>query len=646
MPETSAETDEMFVGFASRVDPSNLQPNYLQFSQNMRLQRGVAQPRLGTKRLTDSSLNSLTMVGSGQWVDSSGNDNFVLVFSDRFYLYRPAQGSFPQYLSPAYSFPAGRTIAQGGECNVVQALNRLYFFRGAETNARLGTGTTGATAGLHISHSSIANGATGTATAVCINGYTHNYAIGDEVTIFNVDSNSHIYLRNSYIVTGITGTSQFTFSITNNSGSNYNAITNQDACCVRVKPPIVWDSFTNAVYFAPQVAIAGSAETHGLTQANGSVPPADFGFYYQNRLIACISKTQIAVSDILSDVFDFTFNNFIINQGGNDSIIGVLPWIENQFLVFMTKSVYVAYLEPTTYGTGALPGAGSTLTVVSTEVGCLSRKSIVSAGQYVFFLSGKGIYLLSPQLDLKLVGNTLPLSEPIADIFDSVNFASIKEACSTYYSNRFYIALPVNGATRNNLVLIYNTLNQSWESSDTYPAGMWVDDLSVASYGNQKRMFILTRFTGSSNFGGVFVTEEYAGGDQYNSLAGTPILPFTLPATLSNSAPQLTPIPAYVVTREYTFKSLNEKRFSRGEFQFNNSANDFVRISTRTHDPDVYEEVLGYKFNGTADGTLRPRIAARGSSIDVRIDFVTGNPALKSVAVYAITANRAMVSQE
>jgi hypothetical protein len=270
----------------------------------------------------------------------------------------------------------------------------------------------------------------------------------------------------------------------------------------------------------------------------------------------------------------------------------------------------------------------------------------VSAGQYVFFLSGKGIYLLSPQLDLKLVGNTLPLSEPIADVFDTVNFASIKGACATYYSNRFYIALPVNGATRNNLVLVYNTLNQSWESSDTYPAGMWVDDLNVASYGNQKRMFILTRFTGSSNFGGVFVTEEYAGGDQYNSLAGTPILPFTLPATLSNSAPQLTPIPAYVVTREYTFKSLNEKRFSRGEFQFNNSANDFVRISTRTHDPDVYEEVLGYKFNGTADGTLRPRIAARGSSIDVRIDFVTGNPSLKSVAVYAITANRAMVSQE
>lgn len=644
--ETQVEGDDNFVGFASRIDPASLQPSYLQFAQNVRMQRGIVEPRLGTKRLTDVSLGTQTMVGSSVWVDADGNDNFVLIFTDRFYLYRPEQGALPGYLSPAYMFPAGRTIAQGDQVNAVQALNKLYIFRGMEDEPRKGTGTSGALAGLHISHSAIANGSSGTATAVCINGYSHNYAIGDEVTIFNVASAPHIYLRNSYIVTGVTGTSSFTFTITNNSGGNYNAVTNQHACCVRVKPPLVWDGFSSTVDFVPQVSIYGAVETVAPTSAFGSVPPADFGFYYQNRLICNIAKTNLAVSDILSEEFDFTFNNFVINQGGNDSIVGVLPWIQNQFLVFMSKSIFMAYLQPTTYAIGDPPGSGSSMTVVSTEVGCLSRKSIVSAGQYVFFISGKGIYLLSPQLDLKLVGNTMPLSEPIADVFDSVNFSAISKCCACYYSNRFYIALPVNGATRNNLVLVYNTLNQAWESRDVFPPNMWMDDLHLASYKNQRRLYNTTNYNGADTFGGIFLQEELAAGDQFNSVSGMPVLPFVLPAVISADAPQTEPILAYVRTREYTFKTMNEKRFSRGELQFNNAVGNFVRIYSRTHDPDIEEEVMAYNFDASPDGTLRPRIASRGASIDMRIDFVIGTPSLKSVAVYSITANRNMTSRE
>jgi hypothetical protein len=71
-----------------------------------------------------------------------------------------------------------------------------------------------------------------------------------------------------------------------------------------------------------------------------------------------------------------------------------------------------------------------------------------------------------------------------------------------------------------------------------------------------------------------------------------------------------------------------------------------VRIDTNTHDPDVLETVLEYSFGGTTDGTLRPRIAARGASIDCTINFIVGRPSLKSAAVYAIAANRPMISQE
>jgi hypothetical protein len=563
------------------------------------------------------------MVGSGDYVNSTGKDGFVLVFTDRMYVYTPAQAGAAAVLSAAYTFPAGRTITSGGVCSVVQALNKVYIFRGMVTES------TRATA---ITNSSISNLATGTITVTTTG--NHGYSTGDEVTMRFI---THTVLNQSYIVT-VTGSTTFTFSWTNTSGSTFHSNTaSADGVCVRCKPPLVWDGASASLTIASQAVTTGGS---------AGIPCADFAFYFQNRIICNNSSTTMAVGDILSEVFDLTVNNFTINLGGNDSIVGVLPWIENQFLVFMKKSILMAFVEPSGYVVGDSPGVNSSITVVSTEVGALSRKSIISAGQFVLFLSGKGVHLLTPQLDLKVIGNTLPLSEPIADFFETVNFAYISGATSCYYNNRFYIALPTGESTRNNSVLVYNTLNSAWESVDTYPTGLYIDDIFVAAYNNQRRLYILTRFAGSGQYGGIFLAEEREDGDMYTGATGTPLLPFTLPAILSTSAPQVTPIAASVTTREYTIGSAAEKRFSSAELQFNNSEGDVVGITAYGIDPDSEEEVLSYTFESDEDSTLRPRLGIRGAAIQTKVSFTIGRPALKGVAVYAMMANRAMVSQE
>jgi len=184
--ELQAEGDDMFTGFASRLDPANLKPSMLQASNNMRLGRGVAQPRRGTKRLTPIGMVNLSMVGSGLFVDSLGRDNIVMVFSDRMYLYRPEQGGAASYTSPAYLFPAGRTIAQGAICDVVQALDKLYIFRGMERDTRYGTGSGSTTSALSFTHAAVNPGATVTVTATWRNAFSTVYAVNDEVTIFNL----------------------------------------------------------------------------------------------------------------------------------------------------------------------------------------------------------------------------------------------------------------------------------------------------------------------------------------------------------------------------------------------------------------------------------------------------------------------------
>jgi len=646
--ELQVEGDNMFIGFASRLDAANLKPGMLQASFNTRLQRGVAQPRKGTKRLTDNDLVSLTMVGSGLYVDGAGHDNIVLVFTDRMYLYRPAQGSEPEDLSQAFLFPANRTIAVGGICDVVAALNKIYIFRGKYDKTTFVAAE---------SNPDILNGHTGTITITTTP--AHGYTTGDEVTIGRTDGSDTAgqAVTGSYFIT-VTSPTTFTFEYDNNTGSTYATRTNQTGWTARRgKPPLIWQDGQAALSFAQQKSTIDAGVVTGITQ---SVPCADFGLYFQNRLVLKYGDYQMLVSDILSEQCDTTLNNFTINTGGNDSIVGVLPWVQDQFLVFMTKSIYVVYVETDNFATDSPPGAQSSTTVVTTEIGCLARRSIVSAGQFVFFLSANGVHMLTPQLDLKLLGNTLPLSEPIADFFDSINYDTVQNSVATYYNNRFYIAMPTGDATRNNKILVYNTLNQAWESIDYYPTGLFLDNFILSAYINQRRLMIITNFAGEGQYGGVFLSEEQVEGDEFNTSNATPVLSFTLfpasiqpngqPAktesTLIASTQNFVHIPASVKTREYTFGGASEKRYSRGEFSFSNVQNDFVEIDATTYDPDSTETVLKYSFSGNSDGTLRPRIAARGTSIACTVNFVVGRPSLKSTAIYAIAANRPMISQE
>ena len=644
--ELQAEGDDMFIGFASRLDPANLKPGMLQASFNTRLQRGIAQPRKGTKRLTENELIGLTMVGSGLYVDAQGHDNIVMVFTDRMYLYKPAQGPASEDLSAAYLFPAGRTIDVGGICDVVTALNKIYIFRG-KYDKRTFSATE--------SNADILTGDTGTITITTVG--NHGYSTGDEVTVGLTDGTDAPgqVVTGSYVIT-VTGANTFTFEWSNSTGSTFAARTNDPGWTARRGlPPLIWEDGLAAVTFAQQKFVIDGTTVTGVTQ---SVPCADFGLYFQNRLILKYGDYQMLVGDILSEQCDTTLNNFTINTGGNDSIVGVLPWVQDQFLVFMTNSIYIVYVETDNFDINSPPGAQSSTTVVTTEIGCLARRSIVAAGQFVFFLSANGVHMLTPQLDLKLLGNTLPLSEPVADFFDSVNYDAVQNSVATYYNNRFYIATPTvtNGtpSARNDRILVYNTLNQAWESIDYYPTGLFADNLILSAYINQRRLMIITNFAGATQYGGVFLSEEQAQGDEFNYSDATPILPFTLfpqssqitPSTLIPSTQNFVHIPASVKTREYAFGGTSEKRYSRGEFSFNNVQNDLVRIDATTYDPDTTETVLEYTFSGTTDGTLRPRIAARGTSLACTISFVIGRPSLKSTAIYAIAANRPMISQE
>ena len=732
MPEDSqigVESDNNFIGFSSRLDPSNLQPGFSQSSRNMRLQRGSAQPRKGCERMTDDTINDNWQSGSGYYVNSAGQDNVVMVFNDGMVLYNTKLNT----VSQRYTFPAGRYcpfgqvtyhqfftdtlyyptryiayiyvestigLSVGNEITIgfvngtfgyiqytnytilsltnerivfyeslttpfvfanfasrdvtliiksfsftpeiVQALDKLYIFRGQAGPEIVAT----------LSNPSVNNGNTVTVTMTTAT--PHGLRVGSEVNIIRTGS-GHAYWYKNVIVTAVPSTTQFTWSFTNTTGSTIGDHTNLVGFKVQqANPPLVWDGTSTALTLIDQTGVNNEG-TYPL-------PPGEFGLYFQNRIVVKTGNTEIIATDILSDRYDL-INVFDVNQGGNDRVIGFLPWTENQFLVFMQKSIYVAYIDPRH---DPLAADQSQITVVTTEVGCLARHSIVPAGQFVFFFSGKGVHMLTPQLDLKLLGNTMPLSEPIDDYFDSVNFDYANNVIASYFDNRFFIAFPTESSVFNNSILVYNTLNQTWESIDTYPDGMSIDNFVPAFYNNKRRLFIVSN-TGKTTtvtvtvppgystvnatvgkYGGIFLAEELEGGDEFLGVIGTPLLPFALPATLSSTAYVTIPVAASIRSREYTFNSQATKRFSRAEFNFNNTVGDDVSIYVTVHDPDATEEVLRYVFTGSSqiDGTLRPRIGSKGVSIDTEVVFNKGRPALKGTSIYAINSNRGMITEE
>jgi hypothetical protein len=697
--------DAWFLGYASRLDPSNLPEKTLQESSNMRLQRGTGTIRLGAQRLngylTDNRIGEVHSTTT--YTDPSTGYEYILMVLGGGILLCYQDGTTYKYINFIYSTnvnpatAAYPSINLGDEVQAIQALNKVYILRGAATTPA---------AAVTFTNAAIPNNTWGT---FVVTGFPfrkwlnlpytadlmenectitiprdHGFEVGDVLQVFSpvpfgtkiieitnttikiapaialptstgtisfmlssdiygtefiVQSTHQSHFNGTYPVQNtatITTTGVLTFHYFNNTGQNINPNTNASGMTLlQAKSPIVWDGVSATASPVNQTTV--------MTGTTAQIPPADFGIYFQNRLVLKTSDHYIAVSDILSDTFDMQLNNFNINLGSGDDIIGFLPWIQDQFLVFMRRAIYVAFVETTSYISGP-PGVNSSITVVTSEIGCLSRRSIVNAGQFVFFLSSKGVHMLTPQLDLKLLGNTQPLSEPIADLFERLNYNVSNHCAAAYHANRFYLSLPIDGSRYNNRVVVYNTLNAQWESLDEYPSTMHVDEWFTCAYGTERRLMAGCRIWSGWITGdaidialsaGVALFEQVQDFDEWEYVYIDP-----------NYEILATPIVGSMRTREYAFNAVDGKRFTRAQIQFDNPAGSNVQIFANTHDPDVTEMILDYTFETSGDATLRPRIGSRGAAIDIRVNILSGSPFVKTIQVSAFTADRPMISQE
>jgi hypothetical protein len=658
---TVRDGDAGFVGFASRLNPVALPAGMLQSSENMRLDRGTAKTRKGARRLADDLLpgdfpvtlpfrfdpietsetvldftlatgtNGVQLLSAyPNGVFASGAYRSPGLNNKEYILLATATGAFVyddtnslgeatslitdhtgdpitdqigdeleavNYLQPL-PFPEGEIIEPTDKVSMVQAFDRTYLLREADQNVA-GWGPKELTGGgIGVSGT--------TATVYCT---AHGYSAGQRVRL---DGGSvAAFAGHEYDIVGVS-TSSFTITVPSGTASMAAAA---GRTVRRVKPPMYW---TGDI-------LTGFAKAPGGVPAEGptyrKMRSVGWATYANGRLVLPDDRDQVMLSDILSpDLYDPFWASFRANQGSNDYIVAVHPWVEGSFLVFMRNSIWLATVNQfasTDGGSFAVDSPVSKLELLTDEIGCSARRSIATAGQYIYFLSDAGVYRLDARLDLKLRGDTKPLSDAIADQIARIPSDGAENAVGLWHDNRYWLAAPVDGADLNNALFIYSALNEQWETIDSYPFG--ISNLIVAQRNATSRRLFAASLTGK-----LFLLEDVERGDD--------------PPDSTLGIDYFTPVGGRLKTRRYGFGTMGSKRFVRVMSDVVLPNTGSIKVNALMVNPDKEIELVPGMTNTSGlaeDYTLKQPIRTKAHYCEIEFETTAERPEIRTVGVEA-----------
>ena len=634
--------DRGFIGFNNRLRPDQLQPGMLADAQNVRMDRnGEAQVRKGVELIlaplaVDEDALSLpfdlpTALEEGDATTAILNDDVVNA------IYGSTGFSNPNNITSQYiviaanakaiainvadgtttdiAYPAGLAITQS--VDMIQAFNKVFIFRNGETAlewngvltgtpefTKVASGTYTQPVTVSPSDLDISNGK---ATATLTTAELAEFKVGQKIIIENA-GNSSLVVGDEYVIAEIdTPSDTLSFFVQHADESN-----------------------RTSVVFERPVSV-------GLGFSHMPAPP--FAVYHQRRLVMPFKFTvdssadsftsrgildEVIASDILdTDTYDQIYAQYRFNAGTADFVVGLHSFAEDRLLVFNRNSIHI--VENTT----SLQAA--TTRVLTNEVGCVARKSIVQVGSQIIFLSDNGVYGTQFIDEYNLRGTGTPLSESINETIKRINREAWDQSVAIYFDNRYYIAVPLDASSDNNAILVYNFLNQQWESIDTVDDGNYhTTNMMVVGDGNDRGVYAV------NNVGGVHRLDQRVDGvDRVITQIG---------------GSQVTPnIPASVTTRQYTLNSMDRKKWKEFDLHVQSSdsnTSDFD-ITIETENPDV-ESVLGSlaSYNGSAlavgeDVSIRGRIGnRRGYGIQFKFNNTIGRPRIRAIEVEGATSMR------
>lgn len=212
-------------------------------------------------------------------------------------------------------------------------------------------------------------------------------------------------------------------------------------------------------------------------------------------------------SDILDGVSWDTGRYIEVDPSGGDEIMAIVParTTTPRLYIFKRNSVWALDMV---WGSGVyipatendLDTSNSRLSLISEDYGCVAPRTIVytSSSQQadLFFLARDGLRSLRRVEQDVAGGTSAPLSEPIQDIINRINWGAVDGAVATVHENKIYLSIPVDGSASNNLVLVYDLQTKTWAETHTWTIG---DSTRALSYSAAPTLFFQNLSATSDN---------------------------------------------------------------------------------------------------------------------------------------------------
>jgi hypothetical protein len=181
----------------------------------------------------------------------------------------------------------------------------------------------------------------------------------------------------------------------------------------------------------PKVKMAIWTSTQRMLAANSSAYP--HFLWYSNSGVP--------------QTWDRTTNAYKIGQNNADGVTGLIEFTNYEVITFTKDAMYLLDIGNTT------PSNWTQAKIA--DIGCVAHRTVKQVGGDVLFLSSDGVRSIMQSAQDKKRGASLPLSYPIQDWIDKINWQYVDRACAGVWQDKYYLSVPID-TTYNNYTFVFS----------------------------------------------------------------------------------------------------------------------------------------------------------------------------------------------
>jgi hypothetical protein len=149
---------------------------------------------------------------------------------------------------------------------------------------------------------------------------------------------------------------------------------------------------------------------------------------------------------------DATVRAIDINKNDGERVTGI-GFFQDVLVVFKESSIYQLYFNASN---------GFVVERITTSYGAVCHGAICSVENDCYFLTEKGIYVLGNEPNYYAAIRTNELSSRVKDLLLRINPAQYERVRGYYTDDRYFLAVPLDQATTNNVMIVYDRRFYSW----------------------------------------------------------------------------------------------------------------------------------------------------------------------------------------